>query len=73
MRSPCANTKKALRGSGHRNRSETFGIRVLRARRFMLRTLASRPSHVAPAVLMPEEGEFEGCSRHTALATGLKR
>src|SRR6266702_5266503 len=27
---------------------------------------------VAPAVLMPEEGEFEGCSRHTALATGLK-
>src|SRR5882724_2815959 len=27
---------------------------------------------VAPAVLMPEEGEFEGCSHHTALATGLK-
>jgi aspartate carbamoyltransferase catalytic subunit len=23
-------------------------------------------------VLMPEEGEFAGCSRHTSLATGLK-
>jgi aspartate carbamoyltransferase catalytic subunit len=27
---------------------------------------------VAPAALMPDEGEFEGCSRHTTLATGLK-
>jgi aspartate carbamoyltransferase catalytic subunit len=27
---------------------------------------------IAPAALMPEEGEFEGCSRHTSLPTGLK-
>ena len=27
---------------------------------------------VAPASLMPEEGEFAGCSRHASLATGLK-
>ncbi|MBV8804110.1 MAG: aspartate carbamoyltransferase catalytic subunit, partial [Sinobacteraceae bacterium] len=27
---------------------------------------------VAPQALMPEEGEFGGCSRHTSLATGVK-
>jgi aspartate carbamoyltransferase catalytic subunit len=27
---------------------------------------------IAPGALMPEEGEFEGCSRHTSLPTGLK-
>lgn len=27
---------------------------------------------VAPAALMPEDNEFDGCSRHTSLATGLK-
>src|SRR4051812_21100344 len=27
---------------------------------------------VAPGALMPEEGEFMGCSRHTSLSSGLK-
>jgi aspartate carbamoyltransferase catalytic subunit len=27
---------------------------------------------IAPGALMPDEGEFEGCARHTSLPTGLK-
>ena len=27
---------------------------------------------IAPPALMPEDGEFAGCARHTSLASGLK-
>jgi aspartate carbamoyltransferase catalytic subunit len=47
--------------------------RVARSALHVFRTLGVVDLRVvAPPVLMPEEGEFAGCSRHTSLATGLK-
>src|ERR1700730_8276832 len=72
----------ALTGRQHKKRFEGLAIAIfgyLRHSRFArssfhaFRTLGVADLRiVAPAVLMPEEGEFEGCSRHTSLGSGLE-
>jgi aspartate carbamoyltransferase catalytic subunit len=47
--------------------------RVARSAFHVFRTLGVAELRVvAPAALMPDEGEFTGCSHHTSLETGLK-
>src|SRR4051794_1894479 len=72
----------ALTVRQHKRRFEGLAIaivgdirhsRVARSSFHAFRTLGVADLRiVAPAVLMPAEGEFEGCSRHTSLASGLK-
>jgi aspartate carbamoyltransferase catalytic subunit len=72
----------ALTVRQHKKRFEGLAIaivgdirhsRVARSSFYAFRTLGVTDLRVvAPAALMPDEGEFEGCSRHTSLATGLK-
>ncbi|HEV7441395.1 MAG TPA: aspartate carbamoyltransferase catalytic subunit, partial [Steroidobacteraceae bacterium] len=72
----------ALTVRQHKKRFEGLAIaivgdirhsRVARSSFHAFRTLGVADLRiVAPAVLMPEEAEFEGCSRHTSLAAGLK-
>jgi len=72
----------ALTVRQHKKRFEGLAIaivgdirhsRVARSSFHAFRTLGVADLRiVAPAVLMPAEGEFEGCSRHTSLATGLE-
>src|SRR3981081_3229625 len=72
----------ALTVRQHKKRFEGLAIaivgdirhsRVARSSFHAFRTLGVADLRiVAPAVLMPEEGEFGGCSRHTSLTTGLK-
>src|SRR3984957_5566815 len=72
----------ALTVRQHKKRFEGLSIaivgdirhsRVARSSFHAFRTLGvSDLRVVAPAALMPEEGEFEGFSRHITLATGLK-
>ena len=72
----------ALTVRQHKKRFEGLAIaivgdirhsRVARSSFHVFRTLGVADLRiVAPGVLMPEEGEFEGCSRHTSLDSGLK-
>ena len=72
----------ALTVRQHKKRFEGLSIaivgdirhsRVARSSFHAFRTLGVPDLRVvAPAALMPEEGEFAGCSRHASLATGLK-
>jgi len=72
----------ALTVRQHKKRFEELAIaivgdirhsRVARSSFHVFRTLGVPDLRiVAPGVLMPEEGEFEGCSRHTSLDSGLK-
>jgi aspartate carbamoyltransferase catalytic subunit len=72
----------ALTVRQHKKRFEGLSIaivgdirhsRVARSSFQAFRTLGVRDLRViAPGALMPEEGEFEGCSRHTSLTDGLK-
>jgi aspartate carbamoyltransferase catalytic subunit len=72
----------ALTVKQHKKRFEGLGIaivgdirhsRVARSSFHAFRTLGVTDLRViAPPALMPEDGEFAGCSRHTTLSTGLK-
>ncbi len=72
----------ALTVRQHKKRFEGLGIaivgdirhsRVARSSFHAFRTLGVADLRIiAPPALMPEDGEFAGCSRHTSLATGLK-
>src|SRR5882757_5465359 len=72
----------ALTVRQHKKRFEGLAIaivgdirhsRVARSSFHAFRTLGAADLRiVAPSVLMPEDGEFEGCSRHTSLSSGLK-
>ena len=72
----------ALTVRQHKKRFEELAIaivgdirhsRVARSSFHVFRTMGVADLRiVAPGVLMPEEGEFEGCSRHTSLDSGLK-
>jgi len=72
----------ALTVRQHKKRFEGLAIaivgdirhsRVARSSFHVFRTMGVADLRiVAPGVLMPEEGEFEGCSRHTSLDSGLK-
>src|ERR1700733_6703537 len=72
----------ALTVRQHKRRFEGLSIaivgdirhsRVARSSFHAFRTLGVPDIRIiAPAALMPEEGEFEGCARHTSLPTGLK-
>jgi aspartate carbamoyltransferase catalytic subunit len=72
----------ALTVKQHKKRFEGLAIaivgdirhsRVARSSFHAFRTLGVTDLRViAPPALMPEDGEFAGCSRHTTLSTGLK-
>jgi aspartate carbamoyltransferase catalytic subunit len=72
----------ALTVRQHKQRFEGLSIaivgdirhsRVARSSFHAFRTLGVPDIRIiAPAALMPEEGEFEGCSRHLSLPNGLK-
>jgi aspartate carbamoyltransferase catalytic subunit len=72
----------ALTVKQHKKRFEGLAIaivgdirhsRVARSSFHAFRTMGVTDLRViAPLALMPEDGEFAGCSRHTTLSTGLK-